>query len=269
MQWPDGTIATAPIALCEVQGYAYAAAIAGAELLDAFGLEGADEWREWAAKLRERFRETFWVDGYPRSRWTARSDPVAGPASNMGHLLGTGMLDPAEEAVSPTCWPVRDLDSGFGLRTLSKAMTHFNPLGYHTGSVWPHDTAMTVQGLYAAGQSAAATSLVNGLVRAAEAFDYRLPELYGGSGLPEENTPTPYPLSCRPQAWAAAAAVAVVIAALGISPDVPNGTLRITPAEHFPWKNLQLAGLRLGSGELSLALTDGELTVRNSPLEVQ
>jgi glycogen debranching enzyme len=269
VQWPDGTIATAPIALCEVQGYAYAAAIAGAELLTSFGLEGAEEWREWAANLRERFREAFWVDGYPAIALDGAKRPVAGPASNMGHLLGTGLLDPAEEAAVADVLASGDLDSGFGLRTLSKAMTHFNPLGYHTGSVWPHDTAMTVQGLYAAGQSTAATSLVNGLVRAAEAFDYRLPELYGGSGLPEEDTPTPYPLSCRPQAWAAAAAVAVVIAALGISPDVPNGTLRITPAEYFPWKNLQLAGLRVGSGELSLALTDGELTVRNSPLEVQ
>ncbi|TCM38134.1 glycogen debranching N-terminal domain-containing protein [Kribbella sp. VKM Ac-2568] len=269
VQWPDGTIATAPIALCEVQGYAYAAAIAGAELLTSFGLEGAEEWSEWAANLRERFRETFWVDGYPAIALDGAKRPVAGPASNMGHLLGTGILDPAEEAVVADVLASGDLDSGFGLRTLSKAMTHFNPLGYHTGTVWPHDTAMTVQGLYAAGQSAAATSLVNGLVRAAEAFDYRLPELYGGSGQPEEDTPTPYPLSCRPQAWAAAAAVAVVIAALRISPDVPNGTLRITPAEHFPWKNLQLSGLRLGSGELSLSLTDGELTVRNSPLEVQ
>jgi glycogen debranching enzyme len=266
VQWPDGTIATAPIALCEVQGYAYAAAIAGAELLDAFDLDGGDEWREWAENLRERFRSSFWVDGYPAIALDGSKRPVAGPASNMGHLLGTGILDETEEAAVAAQLASADLDSGFGLRTLSKAMTRFNPLGYHTGSVWPHDTAMAVEGLYASDHAATATSYVQGLVDAAESFEYRLPELYGGSGIQDEIRPTPYPLSCRPQAWAAASAIAVIIAALGISPDAPNGTLQIWPAEPFPWRRLELRGLRFGSSELSLDITDGELTIRTSSM---
>lgn len=261
VQWPDGTLATAPIALCEVQGYAYAAAIAGAELLDAFDLDGGETWREWAAGLRERFRASFWVDGYPAIALDGSKRPVAGPASNMGHLLGTGLLDASEEAVVARQLAGADLDSGFGLRTLSKAMNHFNPLGYHTGSVWPHDTAMTVQGLYAAGHPATATSYLLGLLDAAEAFDYRLPELYGGDGVELESKPTPYPLSCRPQAWAAASAIGVLIAALGIEPDVPGRTLDITPAKDLPWQRFKLDGVRVGDHTLSIQLSDGVLTV--------
>jgi glycogen debranching enzyme len=261
VQWPHGTLATAPIALCEVQGYAYAAAISGAELLDAFDLDGATFWREWAATLKERFRASFWVDGYPAIALDAAKRPVAGPASNMGHLLGTGLLDESEEAAVATQLAGADLNSGFGLRTLSKAMTRFNPLGYHTGSVWPHDTAMAIQGLYAAGHSATATSYAQGLLTAAESFDYRLPELYGGEGIDREATPTPYPLSCRPQAWAAASAIAVVVAALGIEPNVPAGTLDLTPAEVLPWRRIKLDGLRVGEHTLSIQLNDGVLTV--------
>ncbi len=275
VQWPDGTIATAPIALCEVQGYAYAAAVKGAELLEAHG-ESGDEWREWAAALQERFRSAFWVDGYPAIALDGEKNPVAGRASNMGHLLGTGLLDAEEEQTVADVLAGGDLDSGFGLRTLSTAMTRFNPLGYHTGSVWPHDTAMAIEGLYATGDSARASSYVDGLIRAAEAFDYRLPELYGGRGQLEESTPTPYPLSCRPQAWAAASAIAVVVAALGIEPDVPGGTLVLNPADSMPWQSLTVSGLRLGPDRLSLhwqsgadAGVPGELTVLEAPKNLQ
>ena len=182
----------------------------------------------------------------------------------MGHLLGTGLLDADEEQTVADVLAGADLNSGFGLRTLSTAMTRFNPLGYHTGSVWPHDTAMTIQGLYATGHAAVASSYVDGLIRAAEAFDYRLPELYGGRGTDEENTPTPYPLSCRPQAWAAASAVAAVVAALGIEPDVPGETLVMNPAES-PWQCLEITGLRLGDDVLSVRVEDGVLTVLEAP----
>jgi len=268
VQWPDGTLATAPIALCEVQGYAYAAAVQGAELLEAYG-ESGDEWREWAAALQERFRAAFWVDGYPAIALDGAKDPVAGRASNMGHLLGTGLLDADEEQLVADVLAGPELDSGFGLRTLSTAMTRFNPLGYHTGSVWPHDTAMAIQGLYATGHASVATSYVEGLLRAAEAFDYQLPELYGGRGLGEERTPTPYPLSCRPQAWAAAAAVASVVAALGIEPDVPGGSVAITPADSLPWQRLEVSGLRLGGDVLSVRVDEGRLTVLEAPASTQ
>jgi glycogen debranching enzyme len=147
-------------------------------------------------------------------------------------------------------------------------MTHFNPLGYHTGSVWPHDTAMAVQGLYGVRQAVTATSTatkyVRGLVDAAEAFNYRLPELYGGAGSEVESRPTPYPLSCFPQAWAAASAIAVLVAALGIEPNVPAGTLDIMPANALPWRSLRVEGVRVGERTLTVQLEGGVLTVTDS-----
>ncbi|TDD62853.1 amylo-alpha-16-glucosidase [Kribbella antibiotica] len=268
VQWPDGTIATAPIALCEVQGYAYAAAIRGAELLEAFG-EAGDEWRLWAAALQERFRSAFWVDGYPAIALDGAKNAVVGRASNMGHLLGTGLLDADEEQRVADVLGAPDLDSGFGLRTLSTEMSRFNPVGYHTGSIWPHDTAMTVQGLYATGHDDVASSLLAGLVRAAESFDYRLPELYGGRGVTAETRPTPYPGSCRPQAWAAASVVAVLVAALGIEPDVPGGTMTINPAPSLPWSELRLDGLTVAGAPLTVEWGDGKAAVLEAPKDLQ
>jgi glycogen debranching enzyme len=260
VQWPNGDIATAPIALCEVQGYAYAAAVRGAELLEAFGGSG-DEWRAWAAALQERFRSAFWVGGYPAIALDGAKNAVAGRASNMGHLLGTGLLDADEEQRVADILGEDDLDSGFGLRTLSTTMSRFNPIGYHTGSIWPHDTAMTVQGLYATGHDDVASSYVAGLVRAAESFDYRLPELYGGRGLTAETRPTPYPGSCRPQAWAAAAVVAVLVAALGIEPDAPSGNLTINSARSLPWPELTLSGLTVAGEPLCVEWRHGKAAV--------
>ncbi|WP_405058577.1 amylo-alpha-16-glucosidase [Kribbella sp. NBC_01505] len=268
VQWPNGELATAPIALCEVQGYAYAAAVRGAELLEAFG-ESGDEWRVWAAALQERFRSAFWVHGYPAIALDGAKNAVAGRASNMGHLLGTGLLDADEEQLVADLLGEDDLDSGFGLRTLSTAMSRFNPIGYHTGSIWPHDTAMAVQGLYATGHADVASSYVAGLVRAAESFDYRLPELYGGRGSTAETRPTPYPGSCRPQAWAAASAIAVLIAALGIEPDVPGGTLTINPAPSLPWSELRLNGLTLAGAPLTVEWRNGETAVLEAPKDLQ
>ena len=88
-----------------------------------------------------------------------------------------------------------------------------------------------------------------------------MPELYGGSGSAEETSPTPYPLACRPQAWAAASSIAVLVAALGINPDVPNGTLTVKPAEQLPWQRLTLSGLTVGGEPLSVQWKDGETAV--------
>ncbi len=280
VQWPDGTLATGPIALAEVQGYAYAAARAGAALLDAFDPSAAscptsraarspDEWRGWAEGLKARFREAFWVDdadgGYPAIALDGAKRPVAGPASNMGHLPASGILDPYDAGLVAARLASPELDSGFGLRTLSTNVQGFNPLGYHTGTVWPHDTALAIEGLARTGHTGVATSYTEGLLRAAEAFGYRLPELYGGLGRGAEVVPTPYPLACRPQAWAAAAPVSILTALLGIAPGVPGGVLRIAPVRPFPWRRLEVRGLRLAGERLSVRVEDGRTTVLEAP----
>ncbi len=213
IRWDDGRAAEAPVALCEVQGYAYAAALGGAEVLDAFGDNG-QQWRRWASELRARFRNAFWVSDshghYPAVALDGDKRPVTGPASNMAHLLGTGLLEPDEAALVARQLAKPTMDAGYGLRTLSADTAAFNPLSYHCGSVWPHDTAVAVLGLASEGHHAQARSLAQGLLRAAPACHYRLPELYGGSDFWAGEPVTAYPAACSPQAWSAAGALAVL-----------------------------------------------------------
>lgn len=227
VRWHDGTIAQGPIALAEAQGYAYRAALDGAELLEAFGLAGGKEWRAWAGNLAERFRTAFWVSDengpYPAIALDHAKRPVDSVASNMGHLLGTGMLnhDEARWVVSRLVDPT--LFSGFGIRTVSSTNGAYWPLRYHAGSVWPHDTAMTVDGMLREGFFAEARTVARGLLEAAREFDYQLPELFGGAARDQVNVPVPYPAACHPQAWSAAAAV-VVARALGVN-FAPSGKI--------------------------------------------
>jgi len=211
IQWRDGTLARGPIALCEVQGYAYEAALAGADLLDRFGETGAAELRRWAEGLRARFRESFWVST-PEGRYPAIALDVDGNAvdsltSNIGHLLGTGILDPDEEAGIAALLTGPTMSSGFGVRTLSTDAAGYWPLGYHVGSVWAHDSAIIAHGLSRAGHRDDARAVAWQLVDAAEGFSFRMPELHSGDERNGRAAPVPYPAACRPQAWSAAAAI--------------------------------------------------------------
>ena len=147
IQSRDGRLARPPIALCEVQAYAYEAATAGADLLEAFGLDGPERWRQLAAELADRFRSHFWVadeEGpYPAVALQDDGAPVDSLSSNIGHLLGTGLLSPEESALVARRLGGPDLNSGFGLRTLA-VLLGYNPFSYHRGSVWPHDTAIAI-----------------------------------------------------------------------------------------------------------------------------
>jgi glycogen debranching enzyme len=168
----DGTLAQPPIALCEVQGYAYRAAIGGAAMLDAFDRPGGGDWRAWAARLRERFQAAFWIHdadgGFPALALDRAGRQVDATTSNAAHLLGTGILDPEQEARVAARLSAPDLDSGWGLRTLSSHSPRFNPLSYHGGSVWPHDTAIAIDGLAQVGAGTPANHLLHGLIAAGE-----------------------------------------------------------------------------------------------------
>ncbi|HEY0247238.1 MAG TPA: glycogen debranching N-terminal domain-containing protein [Gryllotalpicola sp.] len=220
IQWRDGTLAESPIALSEVQGYAYEAALAGAELLEGLADETGEtdaaapgRLREWASALATRFRERFWIPdeagAYPAIALDAQGRRVDAVASNMGHLLGTGILSPEEGALIAARLVSPELDSGFGLRTLATDTAGYWPLAYHGGAVWAHDTAVAVRGLAQEGFAAEATRLAAGLVTAAEHFDYRMPELHSGDAHSAVAAPAAYPAACRPQAWSAAAAFVV------------------------------------------------------------
>ncbi len=212
VQWKDGRLAQAPIALCEVQAYAYEAATRGAALLERFGHE-AESWREWAEHLRERFHEQFWIDdplgNYPAIALDANKRAVDSLTSNIGHLLGTGLLDQEQSALVAARLVSPELNSGYGLRTMATTSAGYWPLSYHGGSVWAHDTAVAIRGLSTAGFPEAASKLADGLLAAAACFDYRIPELHSGDAASAFERAVPYPAACRPQAWSAAAAIAV------------------------------------------------------------
>ncbi len=228
VQWRDGQLAEGPIALCEVQAYAYEAAVGGAAILEHFGRD-ASSWRSWAAALKHHFRSTFWVDdvdgAYPAIALDAKKRRVDSLTSNIGHLLGTGLLDDEESALIARRLVTPELNSGFGLRTMSTAAAGYWPLSYHGGSVWTHDTAIAIMGLSKAGFRDEAGELIEGLLAAASAFRYRMPELHSGESASVTSRPIPYPAACRPQAWSAAAAVSVVASVFGLSADAQRGTL--------------------------------------------
>jgi glycogen debranching enzyme len=225
IRWHDGSLAAGPIALAEVQAYAYEAAMAGAELLDAFGQSGARGWRDYAAGMAERFRAQFWCEDelgpYPALALDADKKAVDGVTSNMGHLLGTGILNDEEQEIVVRRIMDPTMFSGYGVRTLSTTNGGYWPTRYHAGAVWSHDTALIINGMLADGYAAEAAQLASGLLDVAEANDWRLPELLGGHGSDAMRTPVPFPASCRPQAWASASSV-VIAAALGQKPQDPD-----------------------------------------------
>jgi glycogen debranching enzyme len=215
VQWRDGSLAVGPIALCEVQAYAYEAALRGADILEALG--DADEpisperLRTWAADLRARFAESYWVETpegrYPAIALDRDKRPVDTLTSNIGHLIGAGILDPEDERHVAALLLDETMSSGYGIRTMSTGAAGYWPLSYHGGSVWTHDTAIAAHGMARAGLDAEARRVVDQLLDAAEGFAYRMPELHSGDPASETSVPTPYPAACRPQAWSAAAAV--------------------------------------------------------------
>jgi len=274
VQWRDGRLADGPIALCEVQGYAHEAALGAAALLDAFDRPGAVRWRAWAGRLAQRFREQFWVDGpagrHPAIALDAAKRPVDSLTSNIGHLLGTGLLDADEEARVAALLGSALLDSGYGLRTLSTDAIGYWPQRYHGGAVWAHDTAIAVAGLARTGHDAVAAGLVEGLLAAAADLGYRLPELHSGDARGSVPCVVPYPAACRPQAWAAASAVVLLSATLGLHPDVPAGVLRVAPMTPSPVGALHVSGLRLGGRALEVAVTaDGTCLLARTGAEVR
>jgi glycogen debranching enzyme len=279
VQHLDGSLAEAPIALCEVQGYAYAAALAAAELYEAFDTDGAAEdgsgaaaaLRRWAGRLAVAFQEKFWIED-ERGRYLAIAldrdkRPVASITSNPGHLLTSGLLTPEQIGYVATRLASTELASGFGLRTMSDRSVGYNPFGYHTGSVWTHDTAVVIGELAGSGRVHEAWTLIHGLLAASPGFAARLPELYSGEARTQVAQPAPYPASCRPQGWAAGAAVAVITALLGIRPDVPAGRLVLAPCGLADGRldGFEVAGLSIGGGRLSVRIRGTALEVLESP----
>lgn len=223
ISFADGPLAQPPIALAEVQGYAYAAHQARADLAELFDdPTTATRCRERAAALKERFHERFWLPDAERYALAldAHKEPVDAAASNVGHCLWSGIVAEAVADKVAALLVSPAMFTGFGVRTLSADAARYNPVSYHNGSVWPHDSVLAASGLARYGFRAEAEQIVTGLLDAAESFGGRLPELFCGFARDEVPTPVSYPASCSPQAWAAAVPYELVRLGLGLEVDV-------------------------------------------------
>jgi len=255
INFADGTIAEPPIALAEVQGYAYAAYRARAAFAVSEGdASGARHWSAAAARLKRAFNQAFWL---PDQGWYAAAldrdkRPVDALTSSVGHCLWTGIADADKAARIADHLMSEDMFSGWGIRTLAASMAAYNPMSYHNGSVWPHDNALCAAGLMRYGFTAHAQRVAEAIFDAAALFGHRLPELFCGFSRGDHLAPVPYPASCSPQAWAAAAPLQLLGTLLRVTPQPSARRLWCAPAVPGRYLPLQVTGLRLGTSRLSL-----------------
>ncbi|HEY83124.1 MAG TPA: amylo-alpha-1,6-glucosidase [Dehalococcoidia bacterium] len=253
----DGTLVKPPVALVEVQGYVYAAKRGMAQLFSQLGKEKlARRLRREAAALKARFNRDFWLDDEEFYALALDADkaPVASISSNPGQCLWTGIVD--RDKVSKVVERLfsNDMFSGWGIRTLSSEAARYNPLGYHVGSVWPHDNSLIGMGLKKYGFEDELNELATALYDCCRAFDYyRLPELFSGVPRTAHGLPVRYPVACRPQAWAAGSLPLLLQAMLGLMPDAPKNELKIVHP-HLPYwlEEVEIRGLRLGGSAVDL-----------------
>ncbi len=252
-----GRVADGPIALVEVQGYAYDARIRMARLARAVGdMPLAERLDADAGRLRARFAEAYWVPDLATCALAldGAKRPMDAIGSNQGHALWSGIVDErhaqgvAERLAGP------GLDSGWGMRTFAAGQPGYTPFGYHTGTVWPHDAAIAIAGLRRYGFDAPASRLAAGLLDAATRFpDARLPELFCGFSRDEVEDPVPYPVACSPQAWSAAAPLLVLRSLLGLRPRAADRELDLVrPILPEGVDDLAISGLAIGTAMVDL-----------------
>ncbi len=262
----DGSLCRPPIALVEVQGYAYKARIECAQLFRQVGDERrADELEQQAAALKQRFDERYWLDdlGYYALCLERDGQPSRAIASNPGQTLFTRII--ADEHVKPVAERLLcdDMFCGWGIRTLSSDERAYNPLDYQVGSIWPHDNALIALGLRRWGLKRPMARLFTGLFQAAQRFaEQRLPEVFDGFGKQQYPNPVHYPVACSPQAWASGAIPLLVQTALGLEPDAVHQRLLIDQPYLPEWlAHVTLRGLRVGAATVDLHYQrDGERT---------
>ncbi len=254
--YADGQPVEPPVALCELQAYAYDAKRRMAALYDELG-DGAraGRLREEARRLAERFDTAFWLEdeGTFAFGLDSRKAPITSVVSNAGHCLWSGIAAPARAARVIARLMQEDMWSGWGIRTLSAAHPAFNPYAYQRGAVWPHDNSLIAAGCRRYGDAAAAARITRGILDAAAAFQrYRLPELLSGLARSDPGFPVQYLGANVPQAWAAGSAFLFLQAILGLQADAPRGRLFVAPALP-PWLDwVEVDNLEVGRARVAL-----------------
>lgn len=275
----DGSLAEGPIALCEVQAYVYAAKRGAARIASHLGIDDtASRLADEATSLKERFNDQFWsdelqfyvlaLDGHKR-QCTVRS-------SNAGHLLLTGIAseDRAQIVADTLCR--QSFFSGWGIRTIADTEARFDPLSYHNGSVWPHDTSLFAMGLARYGLTNRIDTIFQGMLDLSMCFElYRLPELVSGHQR-ESKGPDPvrFPHACAPQAWSAGVAAALLGAILGIAFDATRKRVTFRQSRLPPFlDSVRLRGLGIGEASADLTINrqndTSEIVVEETQGEIE
>ena len=260
----SGELASAPIALVEAQGYKYAALLGGAEIAETLDRGDGVRLRDTARRLRERFEADFWQEseGFYALALDGMGRPCRVISSNPAHGLWTGIVDERRAEAVATRLLSSEMFSGWGLRTLSTRERLYNPMSYHNGSVWPHDTAIAAAGLRRYGRTEAFLSLAGALFDAALEWEgARMPELFCGFTRSPGLGPTRYPVACSPQAWAAGVPFHLLGAMLGLFPDARENRLSLIHPVLPPWLDrVEIRDLRLGSSSLDFVVSRGSQT---------
>jgi glycogen debranching enzyme len=255
INFADGRMAEPPIALCEVQTYVFGAYVGRSLLARALGdVDTERYWAERAAELKAAFNEKFWLPdkGYYAVALDKDKRPVDSCTSNMGHCLWMRIVDEdkapliAERLMSP------EMFTGWGIRTLASDMAAYNPVSYHNGSVWPHDTAIVATGLMRYGFVKEASRIAEGLFAAAEHFGGQLPELFCGFDREDFALPVPYPTACSPQAWAAAAPIQLARVLLRFDPDFTRNVVHLSPIVNAEFGEFRADNVLLGHSRITI-----------------
>ena len=253
----DGRIAEAPLALVEVQAYVQRARLEMARLARARGdKELAETQERAAADLAARFEEQFWMEdaGTYALALDHEKRQVDAIGSNAGHVLWSGTASAEHAARVAESLMSSDLFSGWGIRTLAASMAGYNPIGYHLGTIWPHDNAIAAAGLLRYGFREEASRVGAAMLEATMYFrDSRLPELFCGFDRARSPYPVPYPVACSPQAWAAGSLVQLLSAMLGLEPDAATRTLVLHSPTLPEWlPEVRLENIRVGEAVVDL-----------------
>jgi glycogen debranching enzyme len=259
----DGSLAPPPIALCEVQGYAYAAYRAMSYLASRLGKrDEALQWERAAEEIQENFLRQFWwedehvfylaLDG--------NKQPCKVVSSNAGQCLWTGIVPPEWAEAMVSRMMSADMYTEWGIRTLSSSAARYNPMSYHNGSVWPHDTSMVGAGFSRYGYKREAGQLLGNLFGLSLYYSgSRLPELFCGFSRIGGYGPTRYPVACAPQSWAAGAPFLLLSSVLGFQPEAEHQRLTLHDPTLPDWTHsLDLGNLRLGAQDLNLRFERSE-----------